>query len=246
MSRTLSPLVWQTWAWCVADQLLVLADTCDEYAAAVEEARARTRALLTEIGQMIVEEVALTMIVAGVTGGLGGGAKVTAALARIRAQAPRFHALLASVRAIVAIAVSRLRVAEDRLARARAGLDRFVRAPVRVERGDAAHPVGWDATRRARLEKISSTIADPRLFDPEDLRGMSAADLHSLLRDWPSSSSAHGRGVRFADPDHYARQLRIMEGYGDTRPDTLTSGPYAVVSQNGTKVKIPLEGNPSL
>ncbi|QSR32665.1 hypothetical protein CFI00_19630 [Nocardioides sp. S5] len=228
-----------------ADQLLALADACDDYAAAVEDTRTRTRSLLAEIGQMIVEEVALTAIVAGITGGLGGGVKAGAALARIRAQAPRFHALLTALRAVVASAASRLRTAEDQLVRSREGFSRFARASVRDERGEMLNPLGWRGAREARLARIAATITDPKLFDPQDLHGMPAEEVRRLLRDWPSSSSARGDGVRFKDPDHYDRQIRIMEGYGDSRPDALTSGPYVVVSQNGTKVKIPLEGNPN-
>lgn len=230
----------------VGYQLLALAEACDDYATAVDDTRERTRALLTEIGQMVIEEVALTVVVTGLTGGFGGGAKALAALARIRAQAPRFHALLVSLRVVVASAGTRLRAAEEQLVRAREGFDRFVRLQVRDERGEMVNPLGWRTNRTARLARISETIADPKLFDPQDLRGMSAQDIRQLLRDWASSSSARGEGVRFKDPDHYDRQIRIMDGYGDTRPDALTSGPYVVVSQNGTKVKIPLEGNPLL
>ena len=88
----------------VGYQLLALAEACDDYATAVDDTRERTRALLTEIGQMVIEEVALTVVVTGLTGGFGGGAKALAALARIRAQAPRFHALLVSLRVVVASA----------------------------------------------------------------------------------------------------------------------------------------------
>ncbi len=135
-----------------ADQLLALADACDDYAAAVEDTRARTRSLLTEIAQMVIEEVALTAIVAGITGGLGGGLKAGAALARIRAQAPRFHALLTALRTVVATAASRLRTAEDQLVRAREGFGRFVRAPLRDERGEMVQPLGWG---RSSLDEIS-------------------------------------------------------------------------------------------
>ncbi|TGN63878.1 hypothetical protein EXE59_07880 [Nocardioides eburneiflavus] len=135
-----------------ADQLLALADACDDYATAVEDTRDRTRALLTEIGQLVVEEVALTAIVAGITGGFGGGVKAAAALARIRAQAPRFHALLVSLRAVAGAAASRMRAAEDRLARAREGFDRFLGLPVRDERGEAVPPLGWG---RSSLDDVS-------------------------------------------------------------------------------------------
>jgi hypothetical protein len=137
-----------------ADQLLTLADACDDYATAVEDTRNRTRALLTEIGQMVVEEVAITAIVAGITGGFGGGAKALAALARIRAQAPHFHALLSSLRVVVASAGTRLRAAEDGLARARDGFDRFVGLPVRDERGEMVPPLGWGGRMTATERQL--------------------------------------------------------------------------------------------
>ena len=229
-----------------ADQLLALADACDDYAEAVEDTRARTRSLLAEIGQMVVEEVALTAIVAGITGGLGGGAKAAAALARIRAQAPRFHALLTALRTVVATAASRLRTAEDQLARARDGFGRFVRAPVRDERGEMTQPLGWDAARAERLRQARATIDDPRLFDPASLRGLAAEDIATMLRDWPARAASRGDGVVYEDPLNRGRQIRIMEGYPGNRPDPVTHGPYVVVSQNGPPLKFALEGNLTL
>ena len=236
----------RSWVSSTADDLLALADSCDDYATAVDDTRNRTRALLREVAQIVVEEASIAVIAAGLTGGLGGGVKAAAAAARIRAHAARFHALLVSLRLVATTAASRLRVARESLRRARAGFERFARVPARDERGEMVNPLGWRAIRRERLARIAETLADPKLFDPQDLRGMSSVDLRRLLNEWPSSSSARGDGVRFRDPDHYDRQIRVMGGYGDTRPDRLTSGPYVVVSQNGTKVKIPLEGNPLL
>jgi hypothetical protein len=152
-----------------ADQLLALADACDDYATAVEEARDRTRVLLTEIGQMVIEEVALTAIVAGITGGFGGGAKAAAALARIRAQAPRFHALLISLRAVVTATASRLRAAEDQLARAREGFERFVRTPVRDERGEMVFPGGWRTDLRGQDVLGGHTVGKHVGKTPEEL-----------------------------------------------------------------------------
>jgi hypothetical protein len=44
----------------------------------------------------------------------------------------------------------------------------------------------------------------------------------------------------YRDPDNFGRQIRIMPGYRPgSRADPLTTGPYAVVSQNGRTVKIP-------
>jgi hypothetical protein len=49
------------------------------------------------------------------------------------------------------------------------------------------------------------------------------------------------------DPSRRDRQIRLMDGYLDgNRPDPLTHGPYAVISQNGQVIKVPLEGNPIL
>lgn len=229
-----------------ADQLLALADACDDYATAVEDARNRTRALLTEIGQMVVEEVAITAIVAGITGGLGGGAKAAAALARIRAQAPRFHALLTSLRVVVATTASRLRAAEEQLVRAREGFDRFVRTPVGDERGEMVKPLELGPAGRERLAHVADTIRDPRRFNPESLRGMAAEDITRLLDDWPTRPAARGDGIVYEDPLNRGRQIRIMEGYPGNRPDPVTHGPYVVVSQNGPPLKFPLEGNPTL
>jgi hypothetical protein len=132
-----------------ADQLLALAGACDDYATAVEDTRERTGALLTEIGQMVIEEVALTVVVAGLTGGFGGGAKALAALARIRAQAPRFHALLVSLRVVVASAGTRLRAARTELVDVRRALQPLCRV-----RPHPAHfgPRSLGAAHRPRFE----------------------------------------------------------------------------------------------
>lgn len=124
-------------------QLSVLATACEEYAAAVDEARARTRSLLAEIAQMIVEGAALSAIVTGLTGGLGGGAAAGAAAARVRAQAPRFYALLTALRAAGAAAAARLDRAVDELVAIRSRVERFVRVPARGERGSMRAPGGW-------------------------------------------------------------------------------------------------------
>jgi hypothetical protein len=229
-----------------ADQLLALADACDDYATAVEDTRDRTRVLLTEIGQMVVEEVALTAIVTGITGGFGGGVKAAAALARIRAQAPRFHALLVSLRAVAATTASRLRAAEDQLTRAREGFDRFLGLPARDERGEMVNPLGWGGASGGRLARVADTIRDPRLFDPASLRGLRAKDIARLLEDWPTRPASRGDGIVYEDPLNRGRQIRIMEGYPGNRPDPVTHGPYVVVSQNGPPLKFPLEGNPTL
>lgn len=132
-------------------QLSNLATACEEYAAAVEAARERTRALLAEVAQMIVEGAAISVIVTGLTGGLGGGAAAAAAAARVRSVAPRFYALLVSLRAAVTTAAARLERACDELADVRARLEKFVRVQARDEAGTLKHPGGWLPRRRGWL-----------------------------------------------------------------------------------------------
>ncbi len=56
-----------------------------------------------------------------------------------------------------------------------------------------------------------------------------------------------GQGVVYDDTANYGRQIRVMDGYPPgSRPDPITWGPYAEVSQNGDTIKIALEGNPTL
>ena len=131
-----------------ARQLDGLATACEEYAAAVEDAHARTRALLAEIGQLVVEGLALSVVVTGVTGGPGGGAAAAVALARVRAYAPRFHALLVALRAGTATATARLRTAREELVAVQARAEKFLRVPARTERGEMRHPLGWVPTRK--------------------------------------------------------------------------------------------------
>lgn len=141
--RDLGTLVGDT-AW----QLSRLADACEDYAAAVEATRERTRALLSEVGQMIVEGAAISVIVTGLTGGLGGAASVTAAAARVRSQAPRFYALLTTLRAGVATGAARLERVRDDLTVVRARAAKFMRVPARDEVGSMKHPASWLGPRR--------------------------------------------------------------------------------------------------
>jgi hypothetical protein len=226
-----------------AAELAAIGSACEEHAVAAEEAHARTRALLAEVGQMVVEGAAISVIIGGLSGGLGGSAAAAAALARVRAQAPRFHALLAGLRSGVASGSARLRTSSDTLRGLRPRLDRYAKAVVRDERGEMRVPGGWWGPRYTRVRR---TIDDPELFDPGDVRGMDPTELRRMLEHWPATTVRSGDGVRFADPWSPGRQIRIMDGYPGNRSDSLTHGPYVVVSQNGRKFKIPLEGNPLL
>lgn len=126
-----------------AEALVATGTACEEYADAVRETHDRTRALLAEIGKMVVEGAAISIIVGGITGGLGAGAAGSAALARISAQAPRFHALLVGLRATGTAAASRLRGVREGLHVVRDRVGRFARVRVRDERGEMRLPGGW-------------------------------------------------------------------------------------------------------
>ena len=89
---------------------------------------------------------------------------------------------------------------------------------------------------------------DPNAFDPNSLRGMSAAEIDAAIPDtWERAPSASGGGIVYKDPKNFGRQIRVMPGYtAGNRPNALTHGPYVQVSQNGVKAKVPLAGNPTL
>ena len=91
-------------------------------------------------------------------------------------------------------------------------------------------------------------IGGPKEFDPTLLRGKDADEIRASIPDgWTARPSRSGGGTVFDDPAHQGRYIRVMPGYpAGSRPDELTAGPYAVVSQNGDRVKIPLAGNPTL
>lgn len=126
-----------------ADHLSDLGQACEDYATAVEEASDRTRALLAEIGQMIIEGAALSVLVAGFTGGLGGGAAATAAISRITARAPRFHAILTALRTVATTAATRARTARDDLRDVRTRAEKLARIGARDERGEMKNPLSW-------------------------------------------------------------------------------------------------------
>lgn len=131
-----------------ADALTELGSACEEYADAVRATHERTLALLAEIGQMIVEGLVMSAIIGGITGGLGAGAAGTAALARIAAQTPRFHALLATLRIAGTATATRVRAAREALTLARTRATKFARV-ARNERGEVRLPGGAIGPRQS-------------------------------------------------------------------------------------------------
>ncbi|QBX56092.1 hypothetical protein EXE58_11865 [Nocardioides seonyuensis] len=135
----------------VGDAALCLSDlgqACEDYASAVEETHDRTRALLAEIGQMIVEGAVLSVLVAGFTGGLGGGAAAGAVIARITSHAPRFRALQSSLQLAAATSATKARAARDGLRVVRERAEKLARVGARDERGSMKSPLGWGGASR--------------------------------------------------------------------------------------------------
>jgi len=132
--------------------------------------------------------------------------------------------------------------------------------PVGAQAAPAPNNAGLHAVPRLQLVSATGVAAEtegagalakiggPKEFDPNSLKGLTGDQVRSRIpSDWTSGTSKSGGGEVFRDPANPGRQVRIMPGYGaGTRPDPLTAGPYAVVSQNGVTVKVPLFGNPTL
>jgi hypothetical protein len=117
-----------------------LARMCDEYAASVETAHERTRALLAEIAQMIVEGLVLSAAVGLITGGTASGAVASATVARVLEAAPRFRALLVTLGDAASVCASRLRTAREGATVVRGRLEKFLRLDLRNERGAVSLP----------------------------------------------------------------------------------------------------------
>jgi hypothetical protein len=194
-------------------QLASLATSCEEYADAVEDVHARTRALLAEVAQMVVEGAAISVVVTGLSGGLGGGAAAAAAAARIRTQAPRFYALLAGLRAPRATAVGRVeRVAGDHAA-ARTRLERFLRVPARGETGSMKPPTGWvgrgRVPARPRPEVKDGKLKNyvDQLFKgvAQDTRTGDGTTMDAIRHELASNELVHGK-------DHVRKGREILRG----------------------------------
>lgn len=112
------------------------------------------------------------------------------------------------------------------------------------EPANAAESDGDDNAEPFQLENLDN----PKEFDPGSLRGRSIQEiLAAIPQEWGSKESKSGNGTVRTDPNRLGRQIRLMPGYTDgNRPDPLTHGPYAEVSQNGKTTKVALLGNPTL
>jgi hypothetical protein len=124
----------------LGDEFGELARMCDEYAAGVETAHERTRALLAEVAQMIVEGLVLSAAVGLITGGTASGAVASATVARVLETAPRFRALLVTLGDAASGCALRLKTAREGSVAVRGRLEKFLRLDLRNERGGVSLP----------------------------------------------------------------------------------------------------------
>jgi hypothetical protein len=224
----------------VADQCIALATACESYADHVDEQRAAILDLVHDLirDAVIIEGVGI--LLSSVSAGTTAAGATALNAARIAAAAPRLLRIIETLRTLASTCAAPVRYAVTALHDVRAELAVFRR--VRVTLASA-----YDAERLARVARLREIVHSNRLLDPEDLRGLSADQIRAICRGWPVEPSKRGVGVVYGDLSNAGRQIRVMEGYPPgSRPDPITWGPYAEISQNGRPIKIPLEGNPTL
>jgi hypothetical protein len=225
----------------VAEQCAVLARACDSYADHVEEQRAAVLDLVHDLLRDAVIIQGIGIVLGAFTAGSTAEAALVINAARIAAAAPRLLRIIQTLRELASLCAAPIRMAAETLRDVRRELAVFRRVRITVASA-------YKAERVARVERLRGLLNSPRLLDPQELRGLSKADVRSLCERWPIRDSSKGEGIVYEDPFNLGRQIRVMDGYPPgTRPDPMTEGPYAVISQNGADpVKIPLFGNPVL
>jgi hypothetical protein len=224
----------------VADQCSVLAGACEEYADHVEEQRAAILDLVHDLLRDAVIIEGIGIVLGAFTAGGTAGAASAVNAARIAAAAPRLLRIIETLRTMASTCAAPIRVAGEALRDVRLELSVF--RDVRITVASA-----FDAERVARIERLRGLVNSHRLFDPKDLEGLSREQIKKLLADWPVAPARRGSGVVYDDTANFGRQIRVMDGYPPgSRPDPITWGPYAEISQNGDTIKVALEGNPTL
>ena len=119
----------------LASHCHALGQQCDAYADGVEATHAAVRALLQEILRFVVEGLVVAAVLGAVTAGVGAAGGTAAIVARIALQAPRFAALLRTLQSLTASVAASLQTTRAALSATRARLTRFLRVPVRGQRG---------------------------------------------------------------------------------------------------------------
>jgi hypothetical protein len=122
----------------LADSCAALGDHCAAHADAVDAAHAQLRTLLAEILRLVVEGLVVSAVLGALSAGTGAGVAIAAVAARVATYSPRFHAVLATLRALTTATAASVRRTHDALRLQRLRLERFLRVPARNERGALA------------------------------------------------------------------------------------------------------------
>lgn len=180
------------------------------------------------------------------------GARIARTAARVGAIIDRFVALAGTAAATAGAVLDRVAVVSARV-RALLNVQLSAATVTWAERLRTVHISGeLGAIGRLSGDAERPTlrnIDNPNLFDPHVLEGCPIGEIREAIpSDWRAYPSRRGGGEVFEDPVNRGRQIRLMPGYPTgSRPDAITTGPYAVVSQRGgIPVKIALYGNPTL
>ncbi|WP_148615541.1 hypothetical protein [Nocardioides rubriscoriae] len=229
---------------CTADVAAActqLATACDDYATQVETQRELILDLVRDLIRDAVLIAAAGFVLGLVTGGSTNAVAAWINSGKLAAKVPQFKAFVETLRLWGAGAATGLRSGTEAVVQVRNRLTPFRNiAPIRAW----SHSAVTDAGAVARVRAL---LGDPTRLDPQLLRGMSRRDIRELLSHWEMKPASKGVGLVFVDPVIRGRQIRVMEAYRwGSRENKLTLGDYVVVSQNGSKFKVPLEGNPLL
>ena len=121
----------------LAAQYAALASACTEYADHVEQARDEVIRLAEWLLEQFVEGVLISAAIGALTGGAAAGVSMSAVLARLAAESPRFARIIETLRSLAAALASGVRGTRDAVAAARVRLVKFARAraALRDERG---------------------------------------------------------------------------------------------------------------
>lgn len=104
------------------------------------------------------------------------------------------------------------------------------------------------ATGRAGAEAVAGAggAAPGAIPKPSDLVGKTAQEIEEIMKGkgWTGEPARSGGGTRYPSPTTPGEQVRVNPG--GNSPNPMKNGPNAVISSGGTKVRVPLAGNPML
>lgn len=235
----------------VATSCRELSAACSDLAEYIDKAHDEVKDELVSLIEWTVAIEASGAIIGAFTLGIGEGAAQAAEAGRIAATAARVGTIIARFITFAGTVTARIGAAVSKIAEVAQRLKPLLRAPLVRTTAKETKALAEAAKAEkiaAQARTVTEAIGDPKKFNPDLIKGMSSKGLEdSIPSNWTREASNSGGGTVFRDPNNAGRQIRVMPGYIEgNRPDLVTHGPYAVVSQNGRTVKIPLEGNPTL